>query len=324
MDEFSFIRSIQPKYYYQSSVQKGIGDDAAVLRIGGKDLVTAADTFVEGVHFTSETMELSTAGYRVLAANISDLAAMGAKPLHYLVSIVVPPMMNGHSLEEIYSGMASLADRFQMDLIGGDTVQGKELVISVTVFGVVDPNKARYRHLAKPGDVVFVTGFLGDSRAGLEILLKQTAVDEQFSYLIDRHRYPQPRIDFSLGLQPLKRVALNDVSDGIASELNEIAEASNVRIDISFEHLPIHKELLKFAPSPMEKWVLFGGEDFELVGSIPPQEWDFVQKVASVHDLAIKKIGSVRQKSKTDDYVYLHKDGYITRLYRNGYNHFGR
>src|SRR5699024_3573657 len=177
MDEFQFIDSIKQTTYNQPSLLKGIGDDAAVLRASNKDVVTAVDTFIEGIHFSKKTMNLFQAGYRILAANISDMAAMGAQPKFYLVSIVIPEGIKDEQLADIYAGMNDIATQYKMDLIGGDTVSGNQLVMSVTIIGDVERGKARYRSDAKPHDIVFVTGTLGASRAGLELLLTEKNID---------------------------------------------------------------------------------------------------------------------------------------------------
>ncbi|WP_318036106.1 thiamine-phosphate kinase [Halobacillus salinarum] len=172
MDEFSFIQSIRPSAYHQESLIKGINDDAAVFEPKDRQVVTSVDTMVNGVHFSKDTMEPFHMGFRALAANLSDLAAMGSKPAFYLVSIVVPDHFIQQELHELYRGMRELAEEYRIDLIGGDTVSGKELTISITVIGYVEKGKARYRSHAQPGDLVFATGTLGDSRGGLECLLK--------------------------------------------------------------------------------------------------------------------------------------------------------
>src|SRR5690625_1342534 len=225
MDEFSFIDSIKQPFYKQSTLMKGIGDDAAVFRPGANDVVTAVDTFVEGIHFAKKTMPPFYIGYRSLAANISDLAAMGATPAFYLVSITIPKTWQKEQLPEIFNGMSSLSHTYKMDLIGGDTVSGKELVISITVIGYVKKGKVRYRSLAKPDDIVFVTGTVGDSQAGFYILMNQGKYINK-DYFIKRHQMPKPRIDFVQQLSHLNRISLNDISDGIASEASEIARES--------------------------------------------------------------------------------------------------
>ena len=132
MDEFKFIDSIKQNTYKQSSLIKGIGDDAAVFRQNYQDVVTAVDTFVENVHFSRKTMDPYHIGYRVLAANISDMAAMGATPAYYMISIVIPENWSEAELQEIYQGMGGIASTYKMDLIGGDTVGGSELLVLLT------------------------------------------------------------------------------------------------------------------------------------------------------------------------------------------------
>ncbi|MCP3028830.1 thiamine-phosphate kinase [Halobacillus sp. A5] len=316
MDEFSFIRSIQPAAYFQSSLIKGVSDDAAVFRQPSEDVVTAVDTMVEDVHFSKETMDPYHVGYRALAANLSDLAAMGSKPAFYLVSLVVSKDWSEEELKELYRGMQSLAKEHQIDLIGGDTVSGKQLCVSITVFGYVLKNKARYRNAARHGDVVFATGTLGDSRAGLECILK----GRHDRYLIDRHRLPSPRVRFAEELAFCRRVALNDISDGIASEANEIAEASQVDLHLNFEQLPFSPQLAEFFPSQYEEWVLTGGEDFELIGTVNEQEWPRVLEAAEKTGTSVAQIGRVKDSGNTGA-VYLYKEDVRTLLTKSGYTH---
>src|SRR5690625_1179857 len=143
MDEFQFIDSIKQSTYRQALLLKGIGDDAAVYRADYHDVVTAVDTFVENIHFSQKTMNYFHVGYRSLAANISDIAAMGAEPKFYLVSIVIPKHVTDEQLQEIYAGMKQLAKQFDIDLIGGDTVSGEQLIITITIIGYVMKGKAR-------------------------------------------------------------------------------------------------------------------------------------------------------------------------------------
>lgn len=318
MDEFSLIQKIKQNHYRQSSLVKGVGDDAAVLRETSHDLVVTVDTFVEGVHFTKETMDAFHIGYRGLAANFSDMAAMGAAPLYYLVSIVVPRGWEEDSISDIFKGMKQLAVQHDTDLIGGDTVSGNELVLSITVIGKVEKNAARYRSDAEAGDIVFVTGTLGDASAGLHLLQHKIKMNGR-DYFINRHRVPIPRIEFARGLAHLKRMALNDVSDGIASEAHEIAEASQVSIILKDKSIPVHPSFTQFSPDLQSKWKYFGGEDFELLGTVSQTEWPKVQKTAEALNLKISEIGYVTHKEI--DNVYLKKDGVLKPLIKAGYTH---
>lgn len=318
MDEFSFIQSIKQHSYKQSSLIKGVGDDAAVFRQSFEDIVVAVDTFVENVHFSKETMESYHIGHRILAANISDIAAMGATPAFYLVSIVLPKDSSTAEREEVFKGMRSLANEYRMDLIGGDTVSGQEMSISVTVIGYVPQKKARYRSDARIDDIAFVTGTLGDSQAGFHIL-NNTSIYQDETYYIEKHRQPMPRVEFSKRLEEIDRVALNDISDGIGNEAAEIAEASHVTIHLFEDDIPTSESYSQFPSELQKKWKLFGGEDFELLGTVSEGNWIHVQKAAKDSGLAVTKIGYVSQYK--NNYVYLHKDNKQVALEKDGYNH---
>src|SRR5690625_2458307 len=273
MNEFDLIKQIKPKYYKQPTLLKGIGDDGAIFNSQNKHTVTAVDTFVENVHFTRETMSMFQMGYRSLAASVSDIAAMGAVPVFYLVSIIMPRTDTATIYEEIFNGMDSFARQYNMDLIGGDTVSGSVLALSVTVIGYVEKDKIRYRHNAKNHDIVFVTGTLGDSQAGLYLLQNEEHITKG-DYFIKRHQEPEPRVHFARKLSALKRMSLNDISDGIVNELYEIAGASKVNLLINESLIPKHESLAQFPKSLAKDWVYYGGEDFELVGTAPANNWE--------------------------------------------------
>lgn len=321
MNEFEFINSIKQKAYRNHSIIKGIGDDAAVFRQSYRDIVTAVDTFVDGVHFSKKTMEPFQIGYRVLAANISDMAAMGADPISYMISIVVPKDWDDRDLTEIYRGLNAIALEYQLDLIGGDTVIGEQLVLSVTINGTVANNKARYRSLMKPGDYIFVTGTLGDSAAGLEFLLDDNNEIECAEFLVNRHRLPSPRVAFALKLAPLDRVALNDISDGVANEANELAEASKFTIYLEENNLPISDALKQFSREKQLDYILNGGEDFELIGSVAPANWEFVKKTAVRTNTPVKKVGIVKNEERNNGKVFIMKEDGNKLLEPSGYVH---
>lgn len=321
MEEFQFIESIRQSFYRNQQIIRGIGDDAAVYRQPYQDIVTAVDTFVEGVHFSKKTMDPFHVGYRVLAANISDMAAMGAEPISYLISIVVPTSWTDHELKEVYRGLNTIAKEFKIDLIGGDTVSGEQLVLTVTINGAVERDKARYRNAMQAEDVIFVTGTLGDSAAGLSILLTENKTVNETDYLIKRHRMPSPRVAFASGLSELNRVALNDISDGIASEANELAQASNLTVYLEQDKLPVSKQLNQFDPQCRLNYVLSGGEDFELIGSVAKQDWDKVVDIAEQTQTPVTKVGTVLDQPSKNGYVYLYHQGQYKQLKPSGYVH---
>ncbi|MBB6454857.1 thiamine-monophosphate kinase [Salirhabdus euzebyi] len=321
MDEFQFIDSITPFYYRQSSLLKGIGDDTAVIRPPtGFDLVTAVDTMVEDVHFSLNTMDPYHVGYRALAANISDLAAMGSSPAYYMVSLVIPNDWTPKQLEGIYKGMNELAQVYNMDLIGGDTVSGKQLVLSITVYGFVPYDKSRYRSHAKENDIVFVTGTLGDSAYGLYLLQNGENIGVEQNYFVQRHRMPTPRVKFAQKLQTFKRVCLNDISDGIANEANEIAAASNIDLYLEYEDIPIKRQLKKLPNSTQREFILSGGEDFELIGTACKEDWENIKQIALNTDTEITAIGYTAT-SQGKSSVFLSKDNKTSILNKTGYTH---
>ncbi|SFE47290.1 thiamine-phosphate kinase [Lentibacillus persicus] len=321
MDEFEFIDAIKQNSYKQPSIIKGVGDDAAVFRQTTRDIVTAIDTFVEDVHFSRSTMHPSHIGYRALAANISDLSAMGAVPAFYLVSIVIPGSWSNEELTEVYQGMAELAADYRMDLIGGDTVSGNELTISITVVGYVNREKARYRSTAENNDIVFVTGTLGDSAAGFHILNNPGDYKDKMFYQ-RRHRTPDMRADFASKLERLSRVALNDISDGIASEAHEIAEASRVSLTIYEDKLPVSPNFYQFSTEQQHNWKLYGGEDFELVGTVAKNEWETLKAIAAETNTPITPIGYAKSDNDGKYRVWLRaRDNRTQPLQKKGYTH---
>lgn len=320
MNEFQFIDTVKQQTYKQGSLIKGIGDDAAVIRPSSHDIVTAVDTFVDHIHFSNKTMDPYHIGYRALAANISDMAAMGAEPKFYLVSITIPTGMKQEMLKEIYRGMKAIGNEHKMDLIGGDTISGNTLAISVTIIGYVVRGKARFRHDAKEDDIVFVTGTLGDSRAGLYLLLNGLNMNGK-DFFVRRHKQPAPRVAFAKSLEPLKRVALNDISDGIANELREIAEASKTTIIISDDKMPVSEYFSQFSSSQQYDWKYFGGEDFELVGTAAEEDWQFIRQCAQKLALRVTKIGKVAYNKGRQGQVFIRQNRRVKALKNKGYIH---
>lgn len=322
MKEFDFIRAIQPSNLRQAHVIKGIGDDAAILRTPYQDTILTVDTMVENIHFSHQTVTPFHIGWRALAANISDIAAMGGYPIAYLVSITVSDKWTENELMEIYNGMDLLASNYGMDLIGGDTVVGQELSISITVVGTVDKDRARYRSHARDGDIVFVTGELGGAACGLHVLLHEPLeLHDSLQRVIRKHQMPVPNVDFIKSCQSISRMALNDISDGLASEANEIAASSDLALVIDPSKIPVPKELQRFSEHLQYDWKMSGGEDFELVGTIAQKDWSKLQKIASANQLPITKIGTVFHDPDKNGCAWVKKNNQLHRLESSGYRH---
>ncbi|MDN4075835.1 thiamine-phosphate kinase [Fictibacillus terranigra] len=323
-DEFEWIKTISPASHKQSSLILGIGDDAALIKGSALDQIVCLDTMVEGVHFTKATLTPFHIGHKALAANISDIAAMGGIPLFYLVSISIPAGWDEEELSRIYKGMAALAEEYEMDLIGGDTVSTTgPLVLSVTVLGQVEQGRKLLRSNAEPDDLVFVSGPVGDSAAGLSLLLErshQGKFSKEESLLVKEHQLPLPHVEAGRILAKSdRRVALNDISDGVASEAHEIAEASGVSITLFYDKLP-KSEAIKHYPGEMQdEWMLFGGEDYKLIGTMSPDGFPEVQAACEKAGCCLTVIGRV---SKGSPGVVLDRGTSVEKLSKAGYNHF--
>lgn len=325
-NEFDWIESVTPKEKHHDSLQVGIGDDAAIISHGKKEeSVVAVDTMVEGIHFKKETMPIKSIGYKVLAVNLSDLAAMGATPLYYLVSIAIPKQgWTQEETSEIYAGMTELANTWKVDLIGGDTVSTNgPLVLTVTAIGQVEKGRRLLRSNARDNDILFTTGQLGLSAYGLEQLLEhgfEAMKNPDSRPFLAAHQKPMPQLKAGKILADAGcRVALNDISDGIAHEAKEIAVSSRVDIVIEWGRLALRKEFLDYTLDKQEDWVLYGGEDFHLVGTASRTDFEKIKTLFNDNNLFLHIIGYVKSgKGK----VFLERDGKQTAITKTGYHHF--
>jgi len=339
VDEFGLIERLN-RFRQSEALRKslgvavGIGDDAAVVEIKpGFQLVMSCDTMVQDVHFNSRSMSDADVGFKAMASALSDLAAMGAIPRFALVSLTAPPAADTASLERIYEGLYECADKYGVAIVGGDTTSTKqqEKIIAVTVIGEVELGKALLRSTAKAGDAVFITGYLGLSAAGLACLLSEKAddsveranTDSPFE-LIKRHQRPLPQIQAGRTLLTSGCChALNDISDGLANECWEIAKASDCGIVLFESQIPLADVLLRYAAQNVKDamdWVLYGGEDYELIGTIPQAGVEQVRKDFASKQLAIHIIGEVAGYGA--EVVMRKSDGSIVPISPKGYNHF--
>ncbi|MGB3405031.1 MAG: thiamine-phosphate kinase [Microcoleaceae cyanobacterium] len=259
-----------------------VGDDAALLtRDPNQSLVVTTDMLVDGVHFSDRTTSAYDAGWRGVAANLSDLAAMGASGCGITVALGINGETPVSWVEQLYQGMSGCLQPFDIPIIGGDICRAPLRSLSITAFGQVNPQFAIRRSVAQPGYDIIVTGVHGDSRGGLELLLHpsqgQSLDPAERSALISAHQRPQPRLDVAIALQELLATEHNvaiagmDSSDGLADAILQICRASQVGARITQQHIPISKALRNFvSPQQALNWALYGGEDFELVLCAPP------------------------------------------------------
>jgi thiamine-monophosphate kinase len=247
----------------------GVGDDAALLEGG---LCATADLLVEGVHFRRDTTTLADLGWKALAVNVSDLAAMGAEPLAALVALVAPEWLDEAGAEQLYAGLDSCAAAYGLQVAGGDVSRGAQLTLAVTALGRAE-NPVR-RSGARPGDLLCVTGPLGGSRAGLALLEGQVPETPHAGALIDRHRRPQPRVEEGRLLAGVAHAML-DLSDGLASDAARLAEASRVTCRIDLDQVPAQDGVAAVASSLGRTAGWFaaaGGEDYELLAALDPED----------------------------------------------------
>jgi thiamine-monophosphate kinase len=281
--EFQLIEWIKDQSQSRPEIQHGIGDDAAVLNVSpGSQVVTAVDVITEGVHFTAES-DPFLIGRKALAINLSDIAAMGAKPVAAFVGIVLPKHRDRSYAEEIYRGLFELANQYNVTIAGGDTNSWDGgLVISVTVQGVVPKDQAVLRSGAKPGDWIFVTGSLGGSLPS------------------GRHFTFEPKLKASRILfEHFRPTAMLDISDGIASDIRHIANQSNVGVILNASEIPIHEDVNQSLNHDQRlQHALCDGEDFELLLSVSPETGERLLSDGKRHGLKAMKIGECTKKKE--------------------------
>ena len=279
--EFGLIAHLHQELKTRAGTRLGIGDDGAVLDALAHPIVTT-DALVENVHFRRDWTTALDLGAKAMAVNLSDLAAMGARPVAAFISLALPPDCDSEWIGELYRGMESLAARYQFTIAGGDMTAAPLVLISVTLVGDLMPEalgQPVLRNGARLGDAVCVTGTLGDSAAGLALLqAPDVALDEAArAYLLKRHHQPMPRLELMRDLLVSNRGAIHaalDLSDGLVGDALHIARASGVTIEIDAERLPISDSCQAAARALDQSaldWALSGGEDYELCLCVEPE-----------------------------------------------------
>lgn len=257
-----------------------VGDDAALVSLAkAHSLVVTTDLLVDQVHFSKQTTTAEDVGWRAAAANLSDLAAMGAEPLGITVGLGLPGHRTVHWVEALYQGLWNCLQQYQTPIVGGDVCRSSTTTVAITAFGQVLPQQAIQRNNARPGDAIVVTGVHGASRAGLELLLHPEQGKELTEItrnaLIQAHQRPQPRLDVlpilrSILPSPASGVAGMDSSDGLADAVLQLCRASQVGAVLDRNQIPLPEGLTSWlSPTQAMSWALYGGEDFELVLCLP-------------------------------------------------------
>lgn len=301
-------------------VRVGPGDDAAVVRGGSGELVLTTDAMVEGVHFLSDGTTPRDLGYKAIAVNVSDIAAMAGSPRFALCALTLTDAIDASWVVELAGGMRECCDEFAVSLVGGNLSRGEELAIVVTVTGEVGPGRAVRRDGARPGERVVVTGSLGGSAAGLRVSSQRTWSDDERDAL-RRSMRPVPRVGEASILAAHGATAMMDVSDGLAIDLSRLCRASAVAARVEVGHVPVH-------PASTLREALGGGEDYELVATLPGP--DAVAGAANdVHEgfgVSLSDIGVIIEREgdaeSAGGLVAVEEDGTERPLAIEGWDHF--
>lgn len=305
--EFGLIDRISKKSK-DKNVLVGIGDDAAVYKTDKGLQVVTTDTLIEGDHFRKEWFTPKQIGKKSIEINVSDIAAMGAVPRYVLVSLAIPNDLDVSFIEEIYKGMWSVCDKYGIEIIGGNMTHCDTIVISITLTGEAKKNNLCLRRGAKPGDLIFVSGHLGNGRAGLRLFQENI---EGFNKIRKNYLEPKAQLDFSKNIAPYVN-SMIDVSDGLASEIRHICDESKCGAIIYKDKIPINEEVRNLVIQLNEDeydYALYGGEDFQLVYTVSKDKYEKINGFL---------IGEVTKERD----IFLSFKGKEKKLIDEGYDHF--
>ena len=302
----------------RAEVIQGIGDDAAVIRMAqgsSSYLLVTTDLLVENRHFKRIWATPHQIGVKASECNVSDIAAMGGTAHWMFVSLVLHEDEEVEWVEDVYQGIARSCRQHGIALLGGDTTQGPVATINIALLGTVSPQNLCLRSHARPGDLLMVTGPLGGSAAGLALLTDGQTPPE---YLLQKHLEPKCRMDAVGSIAPLAN-AMIDISDGLGSEVHHLCTQSKVGAEIHAKAIPLHNEVVQagqiLGVDPLQ-WAIGGGEDFELLFSIPPA------KLPTLEEMGIKCYPIGRVTDQVGRAILIAPNGLFEPL-GGGYNHFG-
>jgi thiamine-monophosphate kinase len=305
-----------------------VGDDAAVVEPGRHELALTSDMFVEGVHFDLEAASAHDLGHKCISATVSDLAAMGASPRYALVSVALPSDVEAPWVMELYGGVREAADEYGMSVVGGDTSRGDQRVVSVTAIGTVAAGKAVTRSGAEVGDAVVVTGTLGGAAGGLRLAkspphdVREALGSEWGRELLQAHLRPVARVGEGETLAQAGATAMIDISDGLTIDLARLCTESGVGVRLTLADVPVASGLSELERlldvDPLSN-ALHGGEDYELLASLPPGAVGAVKRTLMERfGTDLTRIGEISKERL----VAVHPDRTESRLERGGWDHF--
>jgi thiamine-monophosphate kinase len=315
LGEFDIIARYFSRHDKRADVLLGVGDDAAVLDVrADRKQVVAMDTIVEGVHFPEATAAADI-GYRALAVNLSDLAAMGAEPAWMTLSLSLP-RADEQWLAGFAAGLFELADRHDVALVGGDTVRGP-LVITVQIGGWVESGRWLTRSGAQPGDLLFISGYPGEAAAGLAVVQTRIPPSQAADQLRQRFLRPEPRLALGRYLRTIATAAM-DVSDGVLTDLEKLCAASHCGAQLNVDSLPLSESIRAlFDADTCVDYALAGGDDYELLFTIPQER---ARELMQWNQPALTQIGVVTAGQG----VRCMRDGKPFEPNQRGYDHFAR
>jgi len=315
----------------------GIGDDAAVIASGGKsDWVLSSDAFLEGVHFLAKSHPPDSVGYKSLVRAASDLAAMGATPRFFLLTLAIPASRTGTWLDGFLRGMSRAARSMNMALLGGDTTKNDAVTISITVVGEIARGHAVTRSGARPGDLIYVSGKLGPAQLGLEVLLRSSSRGKlladrsikvggaELRRLLRPHLYPAIRLKLGSWLAKHRVAsAMMDISDGLSTDLARLCAASRVGAQIRSESIPrvalpgtLASRFKSLKPDAL-KMALHGGDDYELLFTVPPRN---IKKLSQAPGFS--KLTAIGEVTRGKSITLISREGSKTPLKSQGWDPF--
>lgn len=325
--EFGFIDKIVAHHAQDKKDCVSIGDDCSVEPVDENfaRLVTT-DLLVENVHFLKKAIRARELGYKALTVNFSDIAAMGGQPENIHISVAFPDKTQVDWLEDFYSGIHELAEKYDAGIMGGDTTSSPDnIIINIVVSGIIERKKIKYRSGAQTGDIVCVNKHVGDSAAGLKLILDKIDIESgDQKYLINAHNHPVAQIKEGQFLAEQKAVhAMLDVSDGIGSDIKHIMERSNKGVRLNLDKIPISRQLHNEAEN--QGWNAFGlaingGEDYCLLFTVDSDKFDELsQRYHEKFDQPLHNIGTIKEKKYGLRYF---KNGKQQKFTGHGFDHF--